>query len=204
MKSIESKGKTVDEAIFAGLKEIGLGIDQVDIEIVQEGSKGFLGIGKSAIVRLIEKEVQTSNVETFLSGLFKLMNVPAKCAVEETEENVTVQISGDTSGVLIGRRGETLDALQYITGLVVNKNKDEYRRILLDSENYRKKREQTLIRLANKLAAKVSKTGKRVSLEPMNPYERRILHATLQKNPSVETYSEGEEPLRRVVIKKVR
>ena len=132
------------------------------------------------------------------------MGVTAKASAIETDDGISVVIDGDSTGVLIGRRGETLDALQYLTSLIVNKDKEDYSRVFVDTENYRKKREETLIRLANRIANKVEKTGKRAVLEPMNPYERRVLHATLQKNPNVETISEGEEPFRRVIIKKKR
>lgn len=204
MLTIESKGKTVDEAIFNGLKSIGLEIDQVTIEILQEGTKGFLGIGKSAIVRLTEKEGIAKKAEAFLTEVFEKMGVHATPSATESDEAISINISGDSTGVLIGRRGETLDALQYLTSLVVNKDAEQHKRVMLDTENYRAKREETLTRLANRLAAKVIKTGKRVALEPMNPYERRILHATLQNNPKVETLSEGEEPNRRVIIVKAR
>ena len=202
--SYEFKGKTVDDALMNGLKELGLGLDQVDFEIVQEGSKGFLGFGKSAIVRLSKKATTTNKAEEFLTELLKHMDVSATAEVTETEESINVNLVGDSTGVLIGRRGETLDALQYLTSLVVNKDLDEYKRVVLDTENYRAKREETLIKLANRIAGKVAKTGKRVVLEPMNPYERRVLHATLQDNAKVETVSEGEEPYRRVIIRKKR
>jgi len=202
MKSIEVKGKTVDEAIFKGLTELGLSLDEVNIEIVHEGSKGLFGLGKNAVVVLSEKENALSGPEEFLNGLFEKMQVTATCTAQETEDAININIKGDSTGMLIGRRGETLDALQYLTSLVVNKGSENYKRITLDTENYRKKREETLVRLANRLANKVAKTGKRVALEPMNPYERRILHATLQSNPNVTTISEGEEPNRRVIIVK--
>ena len=200
---MESKGKTVEEAIFHGLAKMGLGIDQVDVEILQEG-KGFLGIGRSATVRLTRKFRAADHAEQFLDGLFRCMGVSAVAHAEESEEMIRIQVDGDSTGVLIGRRGETLDSLQYLTSLVVNKDAEQYRRIFLDTENYREKREETLVNLANRIAAKVAKTGRRVVLEPMNPYERRILHATLHDHPSVCTVSEGEEPYRRVVIKKKR
>lgn len=201
-KSCEFKGKTVDEAIMAGLNEMGLGIDQVDIEVVSEGSKGLFGLGRSAVVRLTEKATPVAQAGAFLDGVFERMGVPAKTITTESEGTMHVDITGDSTGVLIGRRGETLDALQYLTSLVVNRQRDEYVRVVVDTENYRAKREETLVKLANRIAAKVVKTGKRVVLEPMNPYERRILHSTLQNNPKVETMSEGEEPYRKVVIRK--
>lgn len=202
MKSLRMKGKTVDQAIFNGLKEMQMSIDEVEIEIIQEGNKGFLGIGKSAVVELREKQGLGREVEDFLNGLFQKMHIGAKCTASEESDYIKANITGDSSGILIGRRGETLDAIQYLASLVVNKDREDYKKIMVDTENYRQKREETLVRLANRLAAKVEKTGKKVSLEPMNPYERRILHATLQSNPKVETYSEGEEPFRRIVIKK--
>ena len=204
MLTVESKGKTVDEAIFNGLKEIGLEIDEVTIEIIQEGTKGIFGLGKSAIVRLSQKENEFKKAEEFLNELFSKMGVSAVSSSVEDDGTLKVNITGDSTGMLIGRRGETLDALQYITSLVVNRNSEKHMRVILDAENYRAKREETLKRLAERLANKVIKTGKRVALEPMNPYERRILHATLQSNPKVETFSEGEEPNRRVIIVKAR
>jgi spoIIIJ-associated protein len=198
----EFKGKTVDEAIFVGLEELGLGIDQVSIEILNEGSKGFLGIGKSAVVRMTAKEAKKESAEDFLNRLFLLMGVSATASAAEAEDKILIDITGDTTGMLIGRRGETLDALQYLTSLVVNRKAENYKRVVIDTENYREKREQTLVKLAGRIASKVSKTGKRVVLEPMNPYERRILHATLQDRSDIETISEGEEPYRRVIIKK--
>ena len=200
--SIEAKGKTVDEAILNGLKELGLGLDQVSIEVVHEGSKGFLGLGRSATVRLVPKATLALEAEDFLNTLFEKMNVPATAVAKEDDESIKIEITGDSTGILIGRRGETLDSLQYLTSLVVNKSSEEYKRIFLDTENYREKREQTLVSLANRIAGKVDRNGRRVVLEPMNPYERRILHATLHDHPTVTTASEGEEPYRRVVVKK--
>ena len=204
VKSIEVKGKTLDEAIFTGLTELGLGIDQVEYEIIKENTKGIFGIGRSVIIRMSEKKTVCGDAEESLNGLFKLMGTPAVAEVTETDEAVSIELTGDPTGMLIGRRGETLDALQYLTGLVVNKSRDDYKRVSIDTENYRKKREETLVKLAKRIAGKVARTGKRVVLEPMNPYERRILHATLQNDPKVETVSEGEEPYRRVIIRKKR
>ena len=129
------------------------------------------------------------------------MGVEVSVAVDTDEEgNVKVNMEGDTLGILIGRRGETLDALQYLTSLQVNKGQNEYTRVTLDTEGYRAKREEALIRLANRMANRAVKTGRRVAMEPMNPYERRILHSALQNHPSVTTHSEGDEPKRHVVI----
>ena len=202
-KALEAKGKTVEEAIFNGLELMGLGIDQVHVDILQE-AKGFLGLGKSVTVRLTKKSNGTDKAEEFLDGLFAKMGLTARAHAEETEDSININIDGDSTGVLIGRRGETLDSIQYLTSLVINKDTEGYKRIFIDTENYRKKREETLVNLANRIAGKVAKTGRRVVLEPMNPYERRILHATLHDHPSVSTVSEGEEPYRRVIIKKKR
>ena len=147
-----------------------------------------------------DRDTAAGKAQEFLQNLTKLMNVPVSVAVATDEEgNVRVNMEGDTLGILIGRRGETLDALQYLTSLQVNKGQNTYTRVTLDTEGYRAKREEALKRLANRMANRAQKTG-RVSLEPMNPYERRILHSALQDHPAVTTHSEGEEPNRHVVI----
>ena len=202
--SIESKGKTVQEAITNGLNELNLSFDQVDIEIIHEG-KGFLGLGKNALVKLTVKEDDdVAGAVEFLDGLFEKMgiNATAEALKSDEDDTVNININGDSTGILIGRRGETLDSIQYITSLVINKGNEEYKRVHIDTEDYRKKREASLVSLANKLAERVDATGKRVVLEPMNPYERRILHSTLHDHPTVTTVSEGQEPYRRVIIKK--
>ncbi len=149
----------------------------------------------------VEADSPAGTAQAFLKELTHLMGVDVEVAVGTDEEkNVFVQMTGDTLGILIGRRGETLDALQYLTSLRINRGKDDYTRVTLDTENYRAKREDTLIRLANRMANRAVKTGRKVSLEPMNPYERRIIHSALQANEAVDTHSEGEEPNRHVVI----
>ena len=136
----------------------------------------------------------------FLSGLTERMNVPVSIEVMETEEQLRMQMTGENMSLLIGRRGETLDAMQYLTSLNVNKGREDYLRVSIDTENYRAKREEALRKLAVRMAGRAKKSGKRVALEPMNPYERRILHSALQNDPEVTTHSEGEEPYRRVII----
>ena len=138
--------------------------------------------------------------KAFLSGLTERMNVPVEIAVQESEEQLRMQMTGENMSLLIGRRGETLDALQYLTSLTVNRSREDYMRISIDTENYRAKREEALCKLAVRMAGRAKKSGKRVALEPMNPYERRILHSALQNDPDVTTHSEGEEPYRRVII----
>lgn len=138
--------------------------------------------------------------KAFLSGLTERMGVPVEIAVAENEEQLRMQMTGENMSLLIGRRGETLDALQYLTSLNVNRGREDYLRVSIDTENYRAKREEALRKLAVRMAGRAKKSGRRVALEPMNPYERRILHAALQNDPEVTTHSEGEEPYRRVII----
>ena len=280
MRSGEFTGRSIDEAVFHGLQELGLSIDEVVIETLQTESKGLFGIGaKLARVRLTERDQEAEapaksprafqeerreerrpverrenrpqegrpNREAprreprpegrsadqprreeprrqqepaaeeyaysaevakdhpagqFLSGLLQHMGVEADVRAAEVEGGVRLAIDSRTKGLLIGRRGETLDAMQYLTSLVVNRTRkqEKYLRVTLDTEDYRSKREDTLVRLARRQAARVKSTGRPISMEPMNPYERRVLHASLQGNPYVTTHSEGAEPNRRVVI----
>ena len=270
MRSIESKAKTMEEAVSLGLEQLGVSFEDVNIDILDEGHKGFLGLlgAKPVVVRLTVKEnAEETNVlkdvklglnpenpkaekparpaaakpagkkapaekpaptaekpaekpiekkapaaptdgvapeakaEEFLRNVTKLMGVDVPIDSKRDDEgNVRVDMHGDTLGILIGRRGETLDALQYLTSLYVNRGQEGYTRVTLDTENYRAKREEALTRLANRMANRAVKTGRKVVLEPMNPYERRILHSALQKNENVSTHSEGEEPNRHVVI----
>ncbi len=282
MRSMEFSGRTVDEAIFAGLTEMGVSIDQVDIVTIQSESKGLFGLGaKNAIVRLTEREVAVEpdfasmkseseprprsdrprsdrersdrsdrggdrgrsrsggrdNRESremrephdeeamqlpkfaysrelaeslpagqFLTELLRSMQIDGTVLAVETEDGLRLNIESDSDGLLIGRRGETLDALQYIVSLYVNKDRRDsaYLRITVDTENYRLRREETLRRLAKKNAARAVRTGRPVAMEPMNPYERRVLHSALQGFRGVDTHSEGEEPNRRVIITPVR
>lgn len=162
-------------------------------------------IEKPVVTMIPAEEVAADSAagkaQAFLKELTHLMGVEVDVAVgNDAEGNVFAQMTGDTLGILIGRRGETLDALQYLTSLKVNRGQEGYTRVTLDTENYRAKREDTLIRLANRMANRAVKTGRKVSLEPMNPYERRIIHSALQANEAVDTHSEGDEPNRHVVI----
>lgn len=300
MRTFEANGKTIDEAIFNGLRELDLSIDEVEIDIVQHETKGVLGIGaKPAIVRLIEREpeqivipdyltdadraragersgprrergprrderaprpqqdrrpprdearpqtprpdgarreaprdnrprregrpenredsfpmpakpqvaysleaAEGNAAADFLTGMLKLMGIEAQVLANVSEEGMKLRIDSAAMGILIGHRGETLDAIQYLCSLHVNRTRKEtgYTRVTIDTEGYRGKREETLVRLARKVASQVRSTGRARTLEPMNPYERRVLHATLQSHPYVTTYSEGEEPNRRVIV----
>lgn len=257
MEFIEVSAKTVDDAITKACIELGVSSDKLDIQVISEGSSGFLGFGsKPAVIRagkkpeeevVVEKkevrpekevkeephvkpqqekkevkkevskpaeeskpEIRTEEeiaamkktAQDFLRGVFGAMELPVEITMEYNQENGSLDIdfAGEDMGILIGKRGQTLDSLQYLTSLVVNKEQKEYVRVKLDTENYRKRRKETLENLARNIAYKVKKTRRPVSLEPMNPYERRIIHSALQNNKFVETYSEGNEPYRHVVV----
>ena len=201
MKSLEITGKTYEEALMNGLTQMALPSDKVDVQVLEEGTKGFLGFGaKPYKLLLVKKDTPAIRAEEFLKNVTELMGLEVSFDIRDEEDALMIDMMGENQGILIGHRGETLDALQYLTSLQVNKGGKEYRRVTLDTEGYRAKREQTLIALAGRMANKVHKSGRRMMLEPMNPYERRILHATLQDHPYVTTHSEGDEPNRRVVI----
>lgn len=209
-KMIEKTGVTIDEAVEKALNELNCTRDEVEIEVVNKGSKGIFGIGASeakVIVKLLDEfdfdlsSVDTeSNIETYLLNILEKMGIEANLDVKENDGNLDIEISGDMMGVVIGRRGDTLDALQYLCSLVYNKNRDDYVRVNLDTENYRAKREETLVNLAKKIAGTVSRTGRSITLEPMNPNERRIIHSTLQSYDYINTYSIGEDPNRKIVV----
>ncbi len=203
MKSIEKMGKTAEEAIQNALRELKVTEDKVTIEVLEEGSKGFLNlIGvKPAKVKVTLKRDYVEDVKQFLRSVLNAMNIKAEIHIKEEDNEVKINLIGPNMGILIGYRGETLDSLQYLVSLIVNKNHDEaYKRVILDTSNYRFNRQETLKKLACKMADKVRVSGKTLKLEPMNPYERRIIHSTLQNNEYVATQSEGDEPYRRVVI----
>lgn len=202
MNSNEFTGKTIEEAIENGLQELDKTKDQVDVKIIDIPSKGFLGFigSKMARVRMTIVDNPEEDAIEFLNNLFKEMDLLVKINTEVKENVLNIDLEGDNMGIVIGRRGQTLDSIQYLVSLVVNKDRERYIRVFLDTEDYRKKREETLVRLANKIARKVKKIDKKLVLEPMNPYERRVIHSTLQGNAFVQTYSEGEEPYRKVAI----
>lgn len=202
MEKVESSGKTIDEAILMAVAQLGVQRDNLHIEVLEEPVRGLLGFigSKNAKIRASIKKTMPDIAKDFLGKLMDFMGVDVDILVSHTSDVIDIDLKGKGMGLIIGHRGETLDALQYLTSLVVNKEGEEYKRINLDTENYRKKREETLKRLAKRLSYKVSKTRKKITLEPMNPFERRIIHATLQNDAYVKTYSEGEDPYRRVVI----
>lgn len=197
----EKTAKSVNEAVEEALKELEITEEEAEIKIIDEGSKGFLGLGaKEAVVEVSVKNEEMFRAKGFLSSIFDAMDMEVAIEAGETEEGLSINLEGDHMGILIGKRGDTLDSLQYLTSLVVNRTRDDYKKVTIDTENYREKRADALLALANRLANKVTKSGKKYTLEPMNPYERRIIHATLQDHEGVTTFSIGEEPYRKVVI----
>ena len=204
MDMIEVSAKTVSDAITEACQKLGVTSDKLDYQVVEEGSSGFLGIGaKPAVIKAAVKKSSVEEVaRVFLNDVFQAMNMEVAIDIKynEEEKSMDIELSGNEMGVLIGKRGQTLDSLQYLTSLVVNKEQQDYVRVKVDTENYRNRRKDTLENLAKNIAFKVRKTRKPVVLEPMNPYERRIIHSALQGNKYVETYSEGNEPYRHVVV----
>ena len=204
MDYIEVTGKTVDDAITNALIQLETTSDKIEYEVIEKGSNGFLGlIGKQdAVIKVRKKSNLLDDTYEFLNKLFAAMNMEVKSEIDYNEENRTMNIdfSGDEMGILIGKRGQTLDSLQYLISLVVNKESDAYIKVKVDTEDYRERRKQTLENLAKNLSYKVKRTRRPVTLEPMNPYERRIIHSALQNDRYVDTHSEGDEPYRKVVI----
>jgi spoIIIJ-associated protein len=203
MDYMEFSAKTVDDAITEACQKLTVTSDKLEYEVVEEGSSGFLGIGaKPAVIKAKVKASTEDKAKDFLKEVFEAMDLTVVVNVkfDEASRNMDIELSGDEMGVLIGKRGQTLDSLQYLVSLVVNKDVEEYIRVKVDTEDYRKRRKETLENLAKNIAYKVKRTKRPVSLEPMNPYERRIIHSALQNDRYVTTHSEGEEPFRRVVV----
>ena len=203
MEFIEISAKTVNDAITEACQKLTVTSDKLEYEVVEEGSSGFLGIGsKPAVIKARVKSSVEDTAKDFLKDVFEAMNLAVVVNVKYDEDNnsMDIDLSGDEMGVLIGKRGQTLDSLQYLVSLVVNKNVDNYIRVKVDTENYRQIRKETLENLAKNIAYKVKRTKRPVSLEPMNPYERRIIHSALQNDKYVTTHSEGDEPFRHVVV----
>jgi len=206
---MEFSGKTVSDALSVALKELNVTEDKITYEVLEEGSKGLLGLigTRPAVIKVtvktpepVKKDIQVE-AKDFLTGVLDSMEILAEIETKLEDNILKVNLTGPKMGLIIGYRGETLDSLQYLTSLVINKRRDgEYVRVVLDTEGYRQKREETLERLAEKTAYKVKKYGRAMKLEPMNPYERRIIHSKLQEDTKVKTFSVGDEPFRRVVI----
>ncbi len=224
----EKRAKSIEEAIELALTELNVARENAQIDIVQEPAKGFLGIGgKEAVVKVTAEvsadipetkkeapkakrkankggvyssESPAENAKNFVYDVLSAMGLDVTVTADFDGEVVNVNLDGDNMGVVIGKRGDTLDSIQYLTSLVVNQSSDDYIKVSIDTENYREKREEALVALAKRLAGKVGRTGKKFALEPMNPYERRIIHSSLQDNEDVTTFSVGQEPYRKVVI----
>lgn len=204
LKILEKTAKTEEEAISAALEELGLDRDEVSVEIVERAKSGFFGIGACNAVIRVQYEVEEDKYEkirSFLSGLLERMGTEAEIEITERENGgVNVNLSGENMGAVIGRRGETLDAIQHLTNYAVNRGSDKHMHISVDAESYRAKCEESLVRLAEKMAAKVIKYKRSMALEPMNSYERHVIHTALQNYEGVTTSSTGTEPNRRVVV----
>ena len=205
MEMITVTAKTVEDAITQASLQLGVSSDRIQYEVVEKGSAGVLGglfDSKPAVIRAKKIETVDDKAVYFLNSVFDAMGlaVDVEVKMNEEEKEMDVNLTGEEMGLLIGKRGQTLDSLQYLVSLVVNKESEDYLRVKLDTENYRERRKETLETLAKNIAYKVKRTRRPVSLEPMNPYERRIIHSALQNDKYVFTKSEGEEPFRHVVI----
>ena len=203
MEYREFSAKTKEDAITEACQYFTVSSDKLLIEVVDEGSNGFLGIGaKPAIIKAPVKGTVEDKAKDFLKDVLEAMDLEVVIDVkyDEAEKNMEIDLKGDDMGVLIGKRGQTLDSLQYLVSLVVNKESEEYIRVKVDTEDYRNRRKATLEGLAKNISYKVKRTKRAVSLEPMNPYERRIIHSALQNDKYVTTHSEGDEPFRHVVV----
>ena len=203
MEFTEFSAKTVNDAITEACQKFVITSDKLEYEVIEEGSSGFLGIGsKPAIIKARVKSSVEDIAKEFLNSVFAAMNLTVVVDIKYNEANnsMNIDLSGDEMGILIGKRGQTLDSLQYLVSLVVNKDVENYIHVKVDTENYRQRRKETLENLAKNISYKVKRTKKPVSLEPMNPYERRIIHSALQNDKYVTTHSEGDEPYRHVVV----
>ncbi len=203
MEYIEFSAKTVEDAIIEACQKFTITSDKLEWEVLEEGKAGLFGLGaKDAVIKARVKATLVDTVKIFLNDVFAAMNfeVLVEVAYNAEEKEMNIELSGEEMGMLIGKRGQTLDSLQYLVSLVVNKESEEYVRVKVDTENYRERRKETLENLAKNMARKATRIRKNVSLEPMNPYERRIIHAALQNDKYVTTHSEGDEPYRRIVI----
>ena len=203
MDFIEFSAKTVNDAITEACQKFVVTSDKLDYEVIEEGSSGFLGIGsKPAVIKARVKSSVKDTAKDFLNSVFQAMNLTVVVDInyDEVNNSMNIDLSGDEMGVLIGKRGQTLDSLQYLVSLVVNKDVENYIHVKVDTENYRQRRKETLENLAKNISYKVKRTKRPVSLEPINTYERRIIHSALQNDKYVMTHSEGDEPFRHVVV----
>ncbi|MEQ6376399.1 RNA-binding cell elongation regulator Jag/EloR [Bacillaceae bacterium S4-13-58] len=203
MKQVTATGLTINEAVQSALEQLNTTEDQVKVEVIEEGKKGIFGVfgSKRAVVKVKIQENTIQDGENYLKKVAQEMGAPIEVKTKKQDREVTFELVGEKIALLIGKRGQTLNALQYLTHLVVNHHSDDYKTVIIDAEGYRDRRNSTLIQLAERLAEKSSKTHKEVKLEPMPSYERKIIHTVLQDRKDVSTYSDGSEPNRFVVIK---
>lgn len=201
MRSVEKAARTVEEATALALQELGVEAAQAEVEVLEEARSGLFGLlgSRNAVVRVTLRETREQRVERFLGAVLDAMGVEATIQTREDAEALFVNVDGTEAGLLIGHHGQTLDALQFLTNLAASRV-ESGARVVLDVEGYRRRREETLSRLASRLADRVRRSGERVALEPMSAHERRVIHMALAEHPHVATESEGEEPNRRVVI----
>ena len=204
MDYIEISAESLDDAITKACQELSITSEKLDYVVVEEGSSGFLGRfgAKQALIKARVKNTISGRAREFLGEVFAAMgmDVTVEIDFEDGSRDMEIKLSGAEMGVLIGKRGATLDSLQYLVSLVINRESKEFIRVKVDTENYRTRRQETLESLARNIAFKVKRSRYPVTLEPMNPYERRVIHAALQNDKMVTTYSEGEEPYRHVVV----
>ncbi|MED4534765.1 RNA-binding cell elongation regulator Jag/EloR [Metabacillus fastidiosus] len=202
MKEITASGLTVDEAVKSALAELNVGTDEVEISVISEGKRGFFGLfgQKPATVHIKVKVNPVEESRKFLSDVIKKMNIEATIDVEQDGRQILFSIRGKEIALLIGKRGQTLNSLQYLTQLVANRYSKQYLQIIVDAENYRERRKATLSELAKRLARQVAKDKKEVKLEPMPSYERKVIHAALASIKGIKTSSIGEDPNRYIVI----
>jgi len=205
VREITASGQTVDEAVQSALEQLDTTRDQVDISIIDEGKKGILGVfgSKPAIVKVMKLKNQVEEAETYLRDIINQMNINIELTttVSDSDHHVTFDMSGEKIAILIGKRGQTLNALQYLVHLAINKDGKQYYTVTVDAEGYRSRRKETLETLAERMAQKAIKIKRKVALEPMPAYERKIIHSALQKHDNISTYSDGVDPHRHIVIK---
>ncbi|MGO4889021.1 RNA-binding cell elongation regulator Jag/EloR [Anaerobacillus sp. MEB173] len=202
MKKVTVSGKTVDEAVETALAQLNTTKDRVQLTVIEEPQKGFLGLigSKPALVEVLLKPDPVEESLAFLNDIISKMDIEVEIKQSTNRDGHVFELTGEKIGVLIGKRGQTLDSLQYLVNLVANKHSEGYIRITLDAENYRARRKEALEQLATRIGQKAIKTRKEVILEPMNALERKIIHVTLQDMKGIKTYSEGVEPNRRIVV----
>jgi len=220
MTSVETEGKTIEEAISKACEELKVSREDVDIDVLANGSTGFLGLvgAKNAKIRATLKErpeVQTpeaslssvpsgaqvaETAKKTLSDLLRLLEIEASIELKEDSERILLNIKGDGSGLLIGRKGQTLDALEYLVNKIVHKGAEDKKRIVVDTENYRSRREESLVNLAQRLAEKAKRMGRPVTISPMSAHDRRIIHLALQEDKALHTWSTGTGLYRKIII----